>query len=815
MSETIDWSQQAANIAHHFGHGKEAPSPDGSWMTLCPAHGDSSTPNLHVTPADDRVLLYCHACGDTNKSELIKIVSAEFQLSSKTARTPRIPVLKKDQRGQWINPIPANAPARPHECYLNTEVGYRPVDLLWSYLNQNKEVLLYNARFNIVAADGTVTKEYRRLGLYAPLEGPLVPTWSWYGPETLPLYGLEQLVGEWWTKPLILVEGEKSADAAREIFPEAVVIAFPGGAGHFKRVDWAPLLGGKKVSVATLWPDNDPAGWTMAHGPTGLSTFLAKQGVRTRVVNVFDEKDLPKKWDLADPLPPDWDRDRLCTLLDNAKFAEISDAARVSRYCGTLAARGITVEEFLRQSHLTCDSHAKAADSLCLRCPQFGRISAPADLTFIPDIQLDWVYLTRHKAFHNVRTKEQLDHQGFNGHWANDPSYTLSGPACASNILLVDDNTSRAYDYGYQPNGPALIVEPNGQRRLNVWSGFNVEPSDVAPTPWLELGDYLIRDKKILGHIYDWLAYMVQNPGKKINHGLLLISDTQGVGKDSFVEPIREIFGPGNCRDISSRALDSQFNEYLLQTKLLVISELDTIGHRSSTYDYLKPLLAAPPMQLNINVKGLKQIEIPNLVQVIAFSNKEIPIAIEENDRRLMIYDIQHTIEERWPADKFIAHYQWLRKGGASQVFGWLLARDVSAFDASAPAPNTEAKRVMSEGAVPVLAFYSDLVRNGTPPFHTDLVRVADIMELLRENGRARIGTFEKFMKRYDAGRIPYRVRLDKLRVQLFACRNFGFWSQQSEETLRRAFNGQYFEMTPTSGKDLTDSAPDIAAFDF
>ena len=819
MASTMNWLQQAETIAHHFGKGKEAPGNDGSWMTLCPAHGDSSKPNLHVTPAEDRILLYCHACGDTNKPELIKLVSAEFQLSDKVSKSKPIPTLKKSERGQWINPIPANSPARPNDCYLNQDVGRRTVDMLWSYLNPNKEVMLYNARFNIVAEDGVVSKEYRRLALYAPLTGPLVPTWSWYGPDaSLPLYGLEQLVDEWWTKPLILVEGEKSADAARETFPEAVVIAFPGGAGHFKRIDWAPLLGAGKVSSAILWPDNDKAGRIMAHSPNGLSAYLAKQNVRVRVVPVFDVPDLPEKWDLADPLPPDWDRNSLTALLDKAVYAEVADATRVSRYCGTLAGMDITVEEFMAKSHVPCATLSKDADALCLRCPQFGRISQPADLTFIPDIQLDWVYLTKHKVFHNVRTQEVLDHQGFNAHWASDPSYTLSGPACATNAILTDDNTSLAYEYGYQPNGPAMIVEARGQRRLNIWTGFALEPDYVTePTVWLALGDYLIKDKGILNHIYDWLAYLVQYPEKKINHGMLLISNTQGVGKDSFIEPIREIFGPGNCQDISSRSLDSQFNEYLLQTKLLVISELDTIGHRSSTYDYMKPLLAAPPMMLNINVKIMKQIEVPNLVQVIAFSNKEVPVSIEENDRRLLVYDIQHTPEQRWGSEKFDDYYRWRKAGGARQVFGWLMKRDVSAFDASAPAPGTEAKRIMAEGSVPALAFLADMLRNVAPPFHADLVSVTDIIELLKQSaGKTRIGAFERFMGKYDAGRIPMRVRVDKVRVQMFACRHFGFWSKQSEDTLRRAYKGQYYDMAPLSATDQTPGdTPKVQPFEF
>jgi hypothetical protein len=804
---SLDWTQQAQNIAHHFGNGKEAVQSDGSWMTLCPIHGDSTKPNLHVTPAKDRILLHCYACGDTNKQDLIKVVAADFQLSEKGTKAKQPDPLKKAERGRWINPIPSTAPARPADCYLGQKYGRRAPDLLWAYLNQNREVILFNARFNIVEEDGTTSKQYRRLALYYPAEGPEVPNWSWFGPDkSLPLYGLEQLTGNWWEKPVLLVEGEKAADEARKIFPEMVVIAFPGGANSFKHVDWNPLLGDKKLSVITLWPDNDTTGKTMAHDQTGIAGFLKDFGIRTRVVPVFNEVELPNKWDLADPLPEGWDRQNLIDLLNKADFSEVSDHIRVSRYCATLAGRPLNTEEFIKESGRTCMALEASAGSKCLQCPQRGRISKPADLTFIPDIQLDWVYLTRHKGFHNVRTQEALDHQGFNAHWSADPSYTLTGPTCATNILLASDLTSRAYDYGYMPNGPAVLVDNRGQRRLNVWSGFALDPETGAePTPWLELGQYLVTDNFVLNHMYDWLAYLVQNPGKKINHGMLLISHTQGVGKDSFIEPIREIFGQGNCRDISSRSLDSAFNEYLLQTKLLIISELDTIGHRNSTYDYLKPLLAAPPTTLNVNVKGMKQIEIDNLIQVIAFSNKDIPVAIEDNDRRLLVYNIHHSVEQRWSPERFRSYYQWLKQGGAKQVFGWLMARDISAFDAASPAPSTEAKHELALAANGYFAQIYDRIRDGVPPFHVDVLAIEDVYGVLKDmsRGRMRETAFEQFLQSRNGGRLSKRVQINNRKMVLFACRHFSFWEAQSHETIRMAYKGGYYDMTSPTNKPI------------
>lgn len=71
----------------------------------------------------------------------------------------------------------------------------------------------------------------------------------------LPLYNLKELM-DYFTKPVLIVEGEKTAEAAKHIFPEMVVTTWHGGAGNVKAADLSPLKGREVV----LWPDNDAIG---------------------------------------------------------------------------------------------------------------------------------------------------------------------------------------------------------------------------------------------------------------------------------------------------------------------------------------------------------------------------------------------------------------------------------------------------------------------------------------------------------------------------------------------------------------------------
>jgi putative DNA primase/helicase len=56
--------------------------------------------------------------------------------------------------------------------------------------------------------------------------------------------------------PVVICEGEKSADAAARVFPNCVCITSPGGSQAASKADWSPLEG-RRVLV---WPDADEPG---------------------------------------------------------------------------------------------------------------------------------------------------------------------------------------------------------------------------------------------------------------------------------------------------------------------------------------------------------------------------------------------------------------------------------------------------------------------------------------------------------------------------------------------------------------------------
>jgi putative DNA primase/helicase len=112
-------------------------------------------------------------------------------------------------------------------------------------------------------------------------------------PAPRPLYGLHHLVARP-EAPVLVVEGEGTADAATELFPQHVVISWPNGTNATAKADWSPLSG----RSVTLWPDADAPG---RKAMQRLAPLLAEQGCLVQLVE--PPATVPEGWDLANA---DW-----------------------------------------------------------------------------------------------------------------------------------------------------------------------------------------------------------------------------------------------------------------------------------------------------------------------------------------------------------------------------------------------------------------------------------------------------------------------------------------------------------------------------
>lgn len=115
---------------------------------------------------------------------------------------------------------------------------------------------------------------------------------------TRPLFGVQDL-DRYFGASVLVVEGEKTAIAARDIIPaDWVVVTWAGGSSAAATADWSPL----EQRDVLVWPDNDAPGLQAAKA-------IATRLPQARIVDV--PLGFPEGWDLADAPPEGWDVQRL------------------------------------------------------------------------------------------------------------------------------------------------------------------------------------------------------------------------------------------------------------------------------------------------------------------------------------------------------------------------------------------------------------------------------------------------------------------------------------------------------------------------
>jgi hypothetical protein len=219
-------------------------------------------------------------------------------------------------------------------------------------------------------------------------------------------------------------------------------------------------------------------------------------------------------------------------------------------------------------------------------------------------------------------------------------------------------------------------------------------------------------------HIIKWLAHRVQYPGIKINHALVL-GGSQGIGKDTLLEPVKYAVGSSNFKEVSPQNVLERFNGFL-KSVILRVSEVRDLGDvdRFAFYDHMKAYTAAPPDVLRIDEKHVRPYYVPNVTGVILTTNyKTTGIYLPADDRRHLVAWSNLTQES------FSGHYWrdlwgWYHDGGTAHVAAYLAGTDLSSFDPKAPPPKTPAFwDIVDVNRAPEDAELADVLdRLGKPP---------------------------------------------------------------------------------------------------
>ena len=199
-------------------------------------------------------------------------------------------VAEEHNDGKHVSPIPADAPDVP-----NTHPRFGRPTATWVYRDEQGATLFRVLRFDPPGE----RKQFLTLSLWRNAAGL---RWRWkVFPTPRPLYNLDKLAARS-DAPVVICEGEKSADAAARVFPNCVCITSPNGSQSASKADWSPLHGRRVL----IWPDADEPGCTYAAEvaailhPLDCQVSIIDASALASVDPNGNQRGPAKGWDAAD-----------------------------------------------------------------------------------------------------------------------------------------------------------------------------------------------------------------------------------------------------------------------------------------------------------------------------------------------------------------------------------------------------------------------------------------------------------------------------------------------------------------------------------
>lgn len=326
----------------------------------------------------------------------------------------------------------------------------------------------------------------------------------------------------------------------------------------------------------------------------------------------------------------------------------------------------------------------------------------------IPKWCTDWCYDTESDKFFHLRTKITMSIQSFNmafSRYALTKKDIVEGKtspsALPSELAMNQYKIGQVYGRMYAP-GKDEVFTYEGLHVANTYPEYQVPDVPETLRPVDKKSIKLVKNhiKHLLESEFnqtlflDWIAFCVQNPGKRVNWAILL-QGVEGDGKSFFAFLLRAVMGASNVRMMNAHILESSFTGWAHGQCINVIEEPRLQGHNKyDVINRIKPFITNDVIE--IHPKGKESYNVPNTSNYYLPTNFRDALPINSNDRRFAV--MFSRFQDRDTLRKFNhenpKYYSDLYKTLAESPGGlrkWLLEHELQEdFPAGGDAPITK-----------------------------------------------------------------------------------------------------------------------------
>lgn len=323
-----------------------------------------------------------------------------------------------------------------------------------------------------------------------------------------------------------------------------------------------------------------------------------------------------------------------------------------------------------------------------------------------------WVYCTQDKGFYSRTKRYDMGTEAFNAAFSRfmlTKRDVLEGKANPETLpaafALNNKQIPIVRTRMYLP-GEDDLFSYNSKPYVNSYSDLNIpdvptklngDERDAVETVKGHFG-HLFADETDRRVLLDAIAFLVQNPGQRLNWAILL-QGTEKDGKTFFAGLMAAVLGADNINNLPAQAMEEKYNSWSEGAQVVFFEEIKLQGHnRFDVLNKVKPLITNTMISVRRMQTDIYQVV--NTATYFLTTNFRDALPLDMNDTRYFVLFSRFQREEQLAAflkkdpTYYDRLYAALEYGGALRK--WLLQHKISpTFSPMKRAPQSKAKAEM------------------------------------------------------------------------------------------------------------------------
>lgn len=360
------------------------------------------------------------------------------------------------------------------------------------------------------------------------------------------------------------------------------------------------------------------------------------------------------------------------------------------------------------------DPRYQGIDDLGERWLKFGEYEGDDQVTFgtlawmakqkkpdwdLPDWAQGWVYNETLLEFHQIETGHSIKASAFNKKFNRMPDCQLLETP-ASNV--VESKMRTVANTMYWP-GMGDYMTHRGLEYVNTYRPHDVTPkapdtfdAECAVEAVVQHARKLIPNEDEAELFLDFLAWVYQNPGKKVNWAVVLFG-IQGNGKTFWLELMKRLMGH-NVKEVTGANVAERFTGWAAEAQFIGIEEIKVPSESKYTVlEKLKPLISNS--EISIEAKGQDVRTVPNFASYMLLTNHRDALPLDDGDRRYCVIETWPNQKRDVPGDDYFSTL-FGALDHIEAIAHYFATRRVSdSFNPTGRAPETAGKAIMMEEA--------------------------------------------------------------------------------------------------------------------